>query len=76
MIEAYILIKAEAGKVSNVASQLRAIQGVKSVSAITGPADLIAQVEAGDPQQLAELVMGNFHKVDGVKETDTRFVVG
>lgn len=70
------MVKVEAGRISDVLEQSSALPGVVSVSAVTGPADLIVRIEARDSKELADLVMSRLHAVPGVRETDTRFVVG
>jgi DNA-binding Lrp family transcriptional regulator len=75
MVRAYVLIKIEAGRAEDVLTQLRALRSVRSVDAVTGPVDLIAQVEAEDPLVLSDLIFRFMQTMPGVKETDTRIVV-
>ena len=75
MVRAYVLIKIEAGKAEDILTQLRALPAVRSVDAVTGPVDLIAQVEAEDPMVLSDLIFRFMQTMPGVKETDTRIVV-
>ena len=75
VVRAYVLIKIEAGRAEDVLTQLRALRSVRSVDAVTGPVDLIAQVEAEDPLVLSDLIFRFMQTMPGVKETDTRIVV-
>lgn len=75
MVRAYVLVKIEAGRAKEILDRLRTISSVKQADAVTGPVDLIVQVEADDPRALAELIFRSIQTVSGVKETDTRIVI-
>jgi DNA-binding Lrp family transcriptional regulator len=49
---------------------------VQQADAVTGPTDLVVQVNAEDARALAELIFRSIQTISGVKETDTRIVVG
>ncbi len=73
---AYVLIEAESGRVADVLAALRALQGMASVDAVTGPYDIIATVQTPDPRMIGRLVMNEIHSVEGVKRTVTCMVIG
>ena len=75
MVRAYVLVKIEAGRAKEILERLRSIDSVVQADAVTGPVDLIVQVEASDPRALAELIFRSIQTVSGVKETDTRIVI-
>lgn len=75
MVQAYVLLKVEAGRVHEAADILRGTEGIKSVEPITGPNDLIAEVEAQSARRLAELVFNSMQELDSVRETDTRIIL-
>jgi DNA-binding Lrp family transcriptional regulator len=75
MVQAYILIKVEAGKTKDIMEQLRSLPAVERAHSVTGPTDLIAVVVAEDARALADLVFRSVQTISGVKETDTRIVV-
>jgi len=75
MVNAYVLINAEAGKAGNVVREVSRIAGVKSTHAVTGPYDAIALVEAADFNALGELVVARIQKVEGVNRTLSCIVV-
>lgn len=75
MVRAYVLVKIEAGRAKEILERLRTIGSVVQADAVTGPVDLIVQVEAADPRALAELIFRSIQTVSGVKETDTRIVI-
>jgi DNA-binding Lrp family transcriptional regulator len=76
MVRAYVLVKVEAGRVNEIVQQLRSLPDVRQADAVTGPADLVVQVDAADARALAELIFRSVQTISGVKETDTRIVVG
>jgi DNA-binding Lrp family transcriptional regulator len=76
MVRAYVLVKVEAGRIDDIVQQLRRIPDVQQADAVTGPADLVVQVAADDARALAELIFRSVQTISGVKETDTRIVVG
>ena len=75
MVRAYVFIKIEAGRGTEILSQLRSLPAVRQVDAVTGPVDLIAQVAADDARALSDLIFRSMQTMPGVKETDTRIVV-
>jgi len=74
--KAYVLIEAESGRVAEVLTALRAIEGMAAVDAVTGPYDIIATVQTADPRNIGRLVMHEIHNVDGIKRTVTCMVIG
>lgn len=75
MVQAYILVTAAIGKVKQAAKELQGLHGVKSVSVVTGPYDIIIFVEAKDLDTLTSTVVEGIHNVKGVVDTNTAIVV-
>ncbi len=75
MVEAYVLVESEAGRVVRVAEDLRKIPDVISAETVTGPYDLIVRIEADNVDLLGKLVVGRIHAVDGITRTLTCPVV-
>lgn len=75
MVSAYILITAEPGKAGEVVTGVARTTGVKSVSAVTGPYDAIAQIEVDDFNTLGNLVVSQIQNVSGVTRTLTCIAV-
>ncbi|MCZ7661650.1 MAG: Lrp/AsnC ligand binding domain-containing protein [Thermoleophilia bacterium] len=75
MVRAYVLIKTEPGRVPEILRQVRTLPPVRKADAVTGPADVVVEVEATDPRALAELIFRSVQTISGVKETDTRIVI-
>ncbi len=74
--KAYILIETAVGKSRDVASSLKALNGVDVVDAVTGPYDIIAVVNAPDLNAVGDLVTGKIHTINGVGRTVTCLSVG
>lgn len=71
MVRAYVLIQTDSGKAADVANGMRAIGGVMSTEAVTGPYDVIVFVEADDVDALGELVVTAIQPVEGIVRTLT-----
>ncbi|MEI6310463.1 MAG: Lrp/AsnC ligand binding domain-containing protein [bacterium] len=74
-MKAYVLIKVIIGTSETVVEEMRQISGVREVSAITGPFDAIALLEAPNPAEIATLVISRLQKIEGVKDTLTCFAL-
>ncbi|MFB9902446.1 Lrp/AsnC family transcriptional regulator [Allokutzneria oryzae] len=71
MINAIVLIQAEAGAIPEIAQEIADINGVTEVYSCAGDVDLIALVKVPTHEDLADMVPGRIGKVDGVLNTDT-----
>ena len=74
-ISAFVLIDVTGNHTKSAYKTLTRIQGVKSVYAVTGPFDLIAQVEAETIEELNEIVLSRIRSVDGIVKTSTALVL-
>ena len=74
--KAYILVETSVGKSRDVASALRALEGVQNVDAVTGPYDIIAVVGAPDLNAVGDLVTSEIHTINGIVRTVTCLSVG
>jgi len=72
---AYILMEVEMGKVPKVLVALKKIEGVSTGEGVTGPYDVIAQVETADMSALGNLVVKKIQAIREVKRTITCPVV-
>ncbi len=68
---AYVLVETSVGKTKDVARGLRASPGIKRVDVVTGPYDLVVQVEGESVNAIGELVTGQIHSVPGIDRTVT-----
>lgn len=74
-IEAFVLMETTGNHTKSAYKTLTRITGVKAVYPVTGPYDLIAQIEADTLEELNELVMTRIRAVDGVTKTNTAIVL-
>ena len=74
-MKAFVLAKVEPGKIREALKAVKKMQGVEEVYCLTGPDDLIIQMEADDARKISEVILGDLHTVEGIKSTDTRLVV-
>ncbi|MDA0565445.1 Lrp/AsnC ligand binding domain-containing protein [Streptomonospora sp. S1-112] len=71
MITAIVMIKADVGRIPEVAEAIAEIEGVSEVYSVTGGVDLIAVVRVRGHEDLAEVIPGHVNKVPGVLSSDT-----
>ena len=74
-ISAFVLIDVTGNHTKSAYKTLTRIQGVNSLHAVTGPFDLIAQVEAETIEELNDIVLSRIRSVDGVTKTSTALVL-
>ena len=74
-VVAYILIQAELGMSSSVATLLSKVHGVKMAHPVTGVYDVIAFVEVSDLAELSSLVLKQIQAIKGVQRTHTAIAV-
>lgn len=68
---AFVLVEATVGKARDVAKALRASPSIKAVNLVTGPYDLVVQVESADINAIGQLVIGQIQSVPGIQRTLT-----
>ena len=73
MVTAFVLIDAEPARVATLAGEIAAVEGVAEAYSVAGHADVVAVVRVRRIEDLAEVVTGRLHLLDGV--TDTRTLV-
>ncbi len=71
----YLLINTEAGKALGVLKKLKELPEVKTVHVVTGLHDLIALVEADSTKNLADEIVNDIQKIEGIQRTVTCIVV-
>ncbi len=75
VVQAYILIQTEVGKAADVARAIADVQGVTLAEDVTGPYDVIVRAEAGNVDELGQLVVARVQNVPGITRTLTCPVV-
>ncbi|MFD4368846.1 Lrp/AsnC family transcriptional regulator [Rhodococcus sp. NPDC058521] len=71
MINAIVLIHADAHRIPETAQAVADVSGVKEVYSCAGDIDLIAIVRVRDHGEIAQVVTAHINKVDGVVRTAT-----
>ena len=78
-VRGYILVETEVGRTQAVGRAMRGIDSplatVHSVDTVTGPFDVIVQLEAADLDQLGKCITEELQAVDGVQRTTTCLAV-
>ncbi len=74
-VKSYVLIETEVGTAKAVADRLRVARQkhakVVQVDTVTGPFDVIAQMEADDLNKLGSCITESIQTITGVKRTTT-----
>ena len=71
MITAFVMIKTEGRRTSEVAQRVAEIDGVAEVYSVTGDHDLIVILRLPEYDRLADVVPDQISALDGVRETET-----
>lgn len=74
-VKAYVLVQATPGRSRDIAGKMQKIKGVKSVSVVTGPHDVIAYVETTDTRALGDLLIAKVQAIKGIAGTLTDVVI-
>jgi DNA-binding Lrp family transcriptional regulator len=70
-VKAYVLIQTEVGKSAQVRAQVAGLEGVISALDVTGPYDVIVQVEADTMDNLGKMVVSRMQLTEGITRTLT-----
>ena len=70
-VRAYVLIQTEVGRSAHVSAEVARLEGVVSTADVTGPYDVIVQVEADTIDDLGKMVLSRMQLTDGVTRTLT-----
>ncbi len=74
-IRGYILVETEVGRTQAVGSAVRGLAStnarVLAVDTVTGPFDVIVQLEADDLDLLGKCITEELQKIDGIQRTTT-----
>ena len=75
----YVLIEAEVGRAKGVGEAVLALRHddarVTSVDTVTGPYDVIVQMEADDLDKLGNAITAGIQRIEGVQRTTTCLAV-
>jgi len=75
VVQAYILVQTDVGKAAEVATAIAQIKGVTLAEDVTGPYDVIVRAEAGNVDELGQLVVSRVQGLPGITRTLTCPVV-
>ena len=70
-MRAYVLIQTEVGTSALAARAIQGLEGIGSVEQVTGPYDVVVEVEARSLDDLSTGVVADLHAIDGVTRTLT-----
>ena len=68
IMRAYVLIDASRKSLKKITAELRQTTGVIVADVINGPHPVIACIEAESPATMAEVILFDIRKIDGVKD--------
>ncbi len=68
---AYILIETSVGKTGEVIENLRQLDSMTTVDAVTGPFDIVAVAEAETLNAIGDLISVGMHRIPGIVKTIT-----
>lgn len=71
MVTAFVLIDAAPSRVSDLAEEVAAVKGVAESYSVAGQADIVAVVRVKRLEELADVVTGRLHRLEGVEDTKT-----
>ncbi len=76
MVRAYVLMEMSAGRANELARFLSAQDEVRDAARITGPYDVIAEIEADSVESIVGFVESRIHTAPGVIRTMTCACIG
>jgi DNA-binding Lrp family transcriptional regulator len=78
-VHGYVLVDAEVGKAKSISETLAGFKHpdakIVAVDTVTGPYDVIIQLEAEDLDRLGRFITEGIQRVDGVQRTTTCLAV-
>jgi len=69
--KAFVLIETVVGRNKEVVTALKQLEGMESVSVVTGPYDIIAIIEGETLNDIGDLVTAKIHPITGISRTVT-----
>ena len=70
-MKAYILVQTEVGRSADTARTIQDLGGVQNVEQVTGPYDVVVEVEARNLDDLSAGVIARLHEIEGITRTLT-----
>ena len=75
MPKAYVLVNVDAGSDDEVFKTIKNIDGIGESHIVLGAADIIVEIESGDPETVREVIYEKIRKIPQVRSTQTMTVV-
>ncbi|MCS7125916.1 MAG: Lrp/AsnC ligand binding domain-containing protein [Aigarchaeota archaeon] len=76
VVYAYILLRCKMGRLKSVVEEVKKIENIKAVYPVTGRFDAVIEVEVGELNQLADLIIDRIQNIEGVERTETLLSLG
>ena len=74
-MDAFVYLRVHPGRVEDVVVQLQATKGIRAAVTVVGDWDAVAAVHGPDLTSIAEVVVRQIHRIDGIERTVTTPVV-
>lgn len=74
-VSAFVLVDVSGDHTKSAFKTITRMPGIQNVYIITGPHDLIVQIESETLEELNELIISRIRSVDGVLKTATAIVL-
>jgi DNA-binding Lrp family transcriptional regulator len=74
-VDAFVYLRVRPGRVEDVVVQLQATKGIRAAVTVIGDWDILAAAHGTDLRSIAEVVIRQVHRIDGVERTVTAPVV-
>ncbi len=74
-MDAFVYLRVHPGRVEDVVVQLQATKGIRAAVTVIGDWDVLAAAHGPDLQSIAEVVVRQVHRIEGVERTVTAPVV-
>lgn len=71
MIGAFVLISADADRITELGEELAELEGVAEAHSVAGDVDLVAVLRTSSAEQVADVVTHHISKLRGVRDTRT-----
>lgn len=70
-VKAYVLVTADTTRTKDVVVRLRKLKGVKEVSEVMGPYDIVVELVAEEFDQITDILRKDIRPIDGIRNTLT-----
>jgi DNA-binding Lrp family transcriptional regulator len=74
-VDAFVYLRVQPGRVEDVVVQLQATKGIRAAVAVIGDWDVLAAAHGPDLASIAEVIVRQVHRIDGIARTVTTPVV-